>query len=529
MKKIIGFVTGSVLIFSMLSCTGKKKTEYGLDITETLRVNIQQEPPSLDWSKATDTTSSYVLNNIMNGLVDYNLSDPELSVMPALATEWKNSNNAKTWTFTLRKGVMWTDGVEFSAQHVIDGWERLLNPKTAAEYAYFLFGVKNAKAYNEGKVTDFSQVGVSINKDGQLVVELEQPKSYFPYLLTHQSTFPMRKDIVEKFGDKWTEPGNIQTLGAYKLKIWEHDKALVLERNDSYFADKAKTKYVLAYMVNELSTALNLFDSGKLDVQNQLPSREISQLRKRPEYKEFGVLAIYYYGFNTKKKPFDDVRVRKAFAHAINRKEITDLLAGGQKPLSGWVPSGMAGHEPEVGLNFDPEAAKKLLDEAGFSDRSKLPKIALSFNTNEDHQRIAENVQSQLKKNLGVEVEVKNEEWKVYLANLRGDPSGLWRLGWLADYPDPDNFMNLMTSYSENNQTKWGNKKFDQLIEKAVSITDLVERKKIYREAQKILVEEDVPVIPIYSSVAQELVAKRVHNYPTNSLNQVILRGVELK
>lgn len=529
MKRSLGFILISLsLVFS--ACTKKQNsTEYGLDIKETLRINLQQEPPSLDWSKATDTTSALVVLNMMDGLVDYNLNDPELAAIPALASEWSSAENAKKWTFTLRKDVKWSDGVDFTAQHVIDGWERLLNPATASEYAYFLFGIKNAKAYNEGKVKDFSQVGVAIDKEGKLQIELEQAQSYFPYLLTHHSTYPLRKDVVQKFGDKWTAPENIVTLGAYKLKVWEHDKAIVLERNDGYYGEKAKTKYVLAYMINELSTALNLFDSGKLDVQSSLPSREIGQLRKRPEYKEKGTLGTYYFGMNTKKAPFDNVKVRSAFNHAINRKEITDLLAGGQVPLTSWIPAGMFGYEAERGIKFDVEKAKQLLDEAGYADRTKLPKVTLAFNTNEDHQRIAENIQAQISKNLGINIELKNEEWKVYLSSLRSDTPQIYRMGWVADFPDPDNFMNLMTSYSENNHTKWGSPKYDELISKAVSITTKDERRGIYSEAQKILAEIEVPVIPIYSRVSQELVSSRVVNYPLNAMERQPLKGVSLK
>lgn len=522
-----------VVIFSCallaLSCTKKeKKLDYDLPLAETLRINISQEPPSLDWSKSTDTTSSLIENNIMEGLVEYDLKDPELNLVPGLATEWESSKDGLTWTFTLRKGVKWTDGGDFTGQQVIDGWERLLNAATASEYAYFLFGVKNAQAYNQGKIKDFSQVGIKVDGE-KLVIQLERPLSYFPYMLAHHSTFPIRKDVIEKHGDRWTEPANIVTLGAYKLKIWEHDKALVLERNDGYYGEKAKTRYVLAYMINEMATAINLFDSGKIDFQYNLPSRELRQLRSRKEYKEGGILGIYYYGFNTKKAPFNNVKVRKAFAHAIDRKQITTMLAGGQIPLSGWVPVGMFGYEPERGLQFDPEKAAQLLDEAGFKDRSKLPKVKLAFNTNEDHQRIAENVQAQIKKNLGVDIELSNEEWKVYLASLKSDTPQIFRLGWVADYPDPDNFINLLASYSDNNRTHWASKKYDEMINQGILEVDKTKRRQIYSDAQKMITEDETPVVPIYSMVSQVLLSERVQGLTMNSLTRYLFKGVTLK
>ena len=519
-----------LLTLGLGACTKREqKADYGLPLKETLRINILQEPPSLDWSKSVDTTSSLIENNIMDGLVEYDLNDPELGLLPALATSWKPNKDASEWTFVLRKGVKWSDGVEFTGQQVIDGWERILNSATASEYAYFLFGVKNAQAYNEGKIKDFSQVGVKLDGDGNLVVQLEQPKSYFPYLMAHHSTYPLRKDVVAKYGDRWTDPANIVTLGEYKLKIWEHDKALVLERYDDYYGEKAKTKYVLAYMINEMSTAINLFDSNKIDFQYSLPSSELRQLRQRKEYRESGILGIYYYGFNIRKPPFNDVRVRKAFVEGVDRKQVTDMLAGGQIPLSGWIPAGMFGYEADRGLKFNPENANKLLDAAGYKDRSKFPKIKLGFNTNEDHKRVAENVQAQIKKNLGIDIEMANEEWKVYLSTLKSNTPAIFRLGWLADYPDPDNFANLMASYSENNHTGWKNKKYDDMVGRAISMTDKEARRKVYSDAQKMLTEDEVPAMPIYSMVSQVLLNNRVKGLKENAMNRYLFSGVTLQ
>jgi oligopeptide transport system substrate-binding protein len=524
------FITLAIIFgMSLGACTKKNSLDYGLKVEETLRINLQEEPPSLDWNKAVDTTSALVTLNLMDGLVDYDLKDPEGALKPALAESWESSNNSQTWTFTLRKDVKWTDGKAFTPQQVIDGWQRLLNPGTASQYAYFLFSVKNAQKYNSGALNDFSQVGVSVNDQGQLVVQLEKPQSYFPYLLTHHSTYPIRLDLVKKFGDRWTEPENIQTLGAYKLKIWDHDKAMVLERNDGYYGEKAKIKYVYGYMINEYSTAMGMFDSGKLDFQQSVPANELSVLKGKPTFRQAPVLGTYYYGFNTKRAPFNDVRVRKAFVYAVDRSQITKIVGGDVTPLSAWIPKGMFGYEEGVGLQYDVEKAKKLLKDAGYTDISKFPRVTIGFNSNEDHQRIAENFQAQIKKNLGISLEIQSEEWKVYLSHLQTDTPSIYRLGWLADYPDPDNFMNLMTSYSENNHTGWKNKKYDQLIEKGASIADKEQRRHIYEQAQRLLTEEDAPVDPLYSMVSHFLVSERVKDFPVNSLARYPFKGVSLQ
>ncbi|MCB9025541.1 MAG: peptide ABC transporter substrate-binding protein [Bdellovibrionaceae bacterium] len=527
--KAINILSIILAVFLSMGCTKKKKGDYDLDPKETFVVNITSEPPSLDWNKSTDTTSALIQDNIMEGLLEYNFDDPDLGLKGSLAKNWSPNEDATKWTFELKKDVKWIDGIEVTAQQFADGWERLLNPLTASEYSYFLYSIKNAREYNQGKIKDFSEVGIKVTGPHSLEVTLVGPQSYFPYLLTHHSTYPIRKDVIKKHGDKWTDPENIVTNGPFRLKVWDHDKAIILERNEIYYGEKPKFKNILAYMIPEMSTAINLFDKGQIDAQLVLPSTELPVLKKRAEHLESGILSLYYFGFNVKKKPMDNPLVRKAISHAINRNEVTKMMAGGQIPLTSWVPPGMFGYEAEIGTSFDIEKANKLLDDAGFKDRSKLPTITLGFNTNENHQRIAENIQSQLKKNLGINVELKNEEWKVYLNTIKMDPPHIFRMGWLADYPDPDNFLNLMTSYSDNNHTQWGNKDFDELIEKAAKELDKGKRKEYYSTAQKILTEIDVPVAPVFSSVVHSLVSKRVKNFPNNSMNRYEFKGIELK
>ncbi len=520
-----------VFFLCSTSCFKKNKSsEQSFLLSETFRFNIATEPPTLDWNKATDTVSSLVVDNIMDGLLDYDFSKKKIALQPALAESWSSSPDRKIWTFTIRQGVKWSDGQELKAQHVLDSWERLLNPHTASEYAYPLYVIKNAKAYNKGELKDFSKVGVSVNnKKSQLIVELKQAMSEFPYLVSHSSTYPVRKDVIQKYGNRWTEPKNLVTLGAYELKKWEHDKQILLQRNDNYYKlPLSKIKNVILYMISEPVTAFNLFEQGRLDAVIP-PATQLPILRKRKNYKEHGILGIYYYGFHVNKKPFRNVLVRKAFSQAINKKQITDLLQGGQIPLYGWIPTGVFGYDSSVGLPFDPEKANHLMDEAGYEDRSLFPKVKLSYNTDENHKRIAENIQSQLKKNLKIRIELSNEEWKTYLQSLKVGRQEIYRMGWLADYPSPDNFMTLMTSDSENNRTFWGNTQYDQLTRQARSLLDNKKRAQLYKKAQKLLVEEGIPVIPIYSSRSHWLISDRVTNFPLNVMNRIYFREIILR
>lgn len=525
------------LVFSVVACTKKGKDisvtapsgeKLTLEYKDTLRVRLASEPPSLDWHISTDTESNKVTTNTMEGLAEYDFSGKEPVAVPALAEKWETKDN-KTWVITLKQGVKWSDGEPLTAQHFVDGFQRLLEPATASEYSYFLFVLKNGQAYNSSKIKDFSQVGVKITAPNELTLELERPMSFLPLLFTHHSTFPIRLDVVKKHGDKWTEPGNIVTLGPYNLKVWEHDKQLVLERNPNYHGKPALIKNIVFIMIQEVTTAISLFDADKLDSVDNLPAQELRKLKTRPEFAQMGTLTIQYYGFNTKKAPMDNVKFRQAIAHAIDRQQIVDVLAGGQTPMTSFVPVGMFGYEANRGLPFNIEKAKQLLKEAGYTDPAKYPKLQLKINTQENHQLVAENVQAQLKTNLGIDMEISNEEWKVFLSTLKSNTPMMYRMGWQGDYPDPDNFLNLMTSYSENNRTKWGDKTYDGLVEKAVSVSERSSRADLYSQAQKILVENQVPLVPLYAQVSHYLIKQRVGNYPINVLGHYDFSGVSLK
>lgn len=465
----------------------------------------------------------------MEGLTEYDFSGKFVRLKPALAKSWTSSKDKKNWKFILQDQVLWTDGTPLTAKHFTEGWERLLNPKTGSEYAYFLFPIKNAQAYNQGKIKDFKQVGVKVGDQGELLVQLEKGLFYFPYLLTHPSTFPIRKDIIKAKKSLWTHPNNIVSLGPYKLDRWDHDKALILSQNKNYYGQSPSIKKVILYIIPDETTVMNLYTSGRLDVATSLLSRDLPFLKKRTDHYQYNVLSLYYYGFNVESPHLKDPRMRKAIVHSIQREEIVKLLNRGNQALKSWIPKGLFAHNKNIGLDFNPKIAKQLLEEMGYKEPSKLPKIQIFYNTTADHKMIAENIQSQLKRNLGLQVELNNQEWKTYLQRLKTKEVEMFRLGWIADYPDPDNFMNLMASFSDNNHTNWKNKTYDELILKAMTTEDSPQRQKLYDKAQKILLEESVAVFPIFASVSHILISPRIKNYPRNVMSYVLFKNIEIK
>jgi oligopeptide transport system substrate-binding protein len=461
------------------------------------RVNLGTEPPSLDWSLATDHVSFNVISNLMVGLAEF---DKELKPGPVVARKWELQDGGRTIVFSLRDDVLWSDGRKVRAQDFEYSWKRLLNPKTGSEYAYILFDIVNAQEYHEGKLDDPARVGVRALDDFTLEVRLRHPASYFLAITTFEVTFPQRQDIVEQFESQWTNPSHIVTNGPYLLTSWKHENEIELTANPRFFLGKPTVEKIRMFMINEKTTALAMYEQGQLDFldNHSIPIFEKDRLSNQRGFKRVPQLRGYYYGFRTDRPPFDDPRVRQAFMMALDRRVFPSILQGGEIPAPSWIPPGMPAHNRKIGLPFNAVEARRLLREAGYPDGKGFPPVVLAYNTEEDHKLVAEAAQGMWQRNLGVIVRLENQEWKVYLTQLRNNPPHIFRLGWGADYPDPDNFMKLFTSNSGNNHTRWKNKQYDQLLEQAARELDPNKRAALYDQAQRILCETELPIMPLF-------------------------------
>ncbi len=488
------------------------------------RMAIAAEPPTLDGSLATDNVSFDMLTNLMEGLTQYN---DRLEPIPAIAERWEFSDDNKIITYYLRDDVFWTDGKPVTAHDFEFSWKRLLNPATAAEYAYFLFDVENANEYNSGKIRDANQVGVKALSSSVLQVKLKRPVVYFPSITTFMVTFPQRQDIITKFGEHWTDPENLVTNGPFTLAEWEHEYKLVLKANPHYYEGRPKVNTVIAYVVEEATTSLTLYETGELDMV-ELPPIAIPHYKDRPEYQNLPLLRGYYYGFTVDKPPFDDPRLRLALAHAIDRSRIPAILKGGEIPTASWIPKGMLGFNPVIGAHFDPGKARNLLAEAGYPEGRGFPKVSAVYNTDQTNRLIAEFIQAQWKEHLNVDVELESQEWKVFLSRLKTNPPQIFRLGWGADFPDPDNFMNLFISTSGNNHLRWINTRYDELVALAAAEQNQQNRLSYYDEAQRILTENDAPIIPLFITAQNILIKSYVKGLRPNAMELLYLKNVRL-
>ncbi|HEY4485373.1 MAG TPA: peptide ABC transporter substrate-binding protein [Nitrospiria bacterium] len=486
------------------------------------RMTLSNEPPTLDWTLATDSVSITVLNNLMEGLTEY---DGQLRPRPAIANSWEVSSDGRVYRFHLREDALWSDGVRVTAADFEYSWKRLLDPETGAEYAYFLYDLEGAEDYNSGRLKDPSAVGVRALDDSTLEVRLRKPIVFFPSIATFVVTFPLRRDVVEKYGDRWTEPSHIVTNGPFLLSEWRHEYKLTLIPNPRYYGPPPGMNRVTLFVINETTTALTLYETGDLEL-TPLPPEAIETFRGRPDYVSTPLLRGNYYGFNLKKAPFHDPRVRQAFSLAIDRRDLPRILKRGEIPSAYWIPPGMPYHNPDIGLSFDPDRARRLLSEAGYPKGRGFPEVTAVFNTGPDNSLVAEFLQAQWKQHLGIAIGLDNQEWKVYLKRLQNDTPPLFRLGWGADYPDPDTFMNLFTSTSGMNRTHWGNSDYDRLVSEAALERDPASRREKYDEAQRILLETDSVIIPLFVSTQSWAVRPGVEGLQFNALEMIYLKKV---
>jgi oligopeptide transport system substrate-binding protein len=505
-----------------LSCTKKDSARD----PDTFIFRVPSEPPNIDPAKGVDTVSIDLMNNLGDGLLHF---DRELKAVPALAESYEVSKDGKTLRFKIRAGVVWSDDVPLKAQHFVQSWERLLRPETAGEYAYFLFDIKNAEEFNSGKIKDFKQVGVKAIDDYSLEVELKRPASYWLNMAAFVVTFPVRVDLEKKFGEKFMDPEHFVGIGPYLLKQWDHDAKLVLERNEKYWGKKPAIKNVVALIVEDASTAMSLFEKGHLDFMRRIPSVQIDQVRERPEFHVRPYLRGYHLGFNIKKKPTDSLKVRKALALAIDREDIVKILRDGRTPTTSWIPEGMLAFNRDIGLKFNPELAKKLLSEAGFPGGKGFPRIKVIFDTREDNKTVIEAIQAMWKRHLGIEITVESMEWKVYLDSLKAGAPPVFRFGWGADFPDPHNFMDLFLSKSGNNHTQFANQKYDDLIAQGSAEQDPKRRALIYDQAQKILLEDEVAIVPIFQEGLNYLLSSRVKDFHIDAISNLFIQDFRLE
>ncbi|KEP25880.1 MULTISPECIES: peptide ABC transporter substrate-binding protein [Bacillus] len=513
MKKRWSVVTLMLIFTLVLSACGFSGNKSGDSTSSsgeaktTLNVNISTEPFSLHPGLANDSTSGSVIRQTFEGLTRINAEGkPE----NAMASDIKTSADGKTYTFTLRD-AKWSNGDPVTAKDFEYAWKWALDPKNESQYAYQLYYIKGAEAANKGKAK-VADVGIKAKDDKTLVVELENPTPFFTELTAFYTYMPVNQKVAEKNKNWFTNAGeNYVSNGPFVLSQWKHGGSITLEKNNEYWdKDTVKLKKINMSMIKDTNTELSMFKKGELDwagsPTGSLPTESLQTLKKDGGLKIQTIAGIYNYKFNTEVKPLNNANIRKALAYSINRQAIVDKITQGEQvPAMAIVPPTMEGFtDNKTGYfkDHDVATAKELLEkgakELGYKSVSDLPALKLSYNTDEGHQKIAQAIQEMWKKDLGIKVELDNSEWNVYIDKIHSGDYQIGRMGWLGDFNDPVNFLELYKDKDGgNNDTGWENKEYKQLLNDSAKETDKTKREEMLKKAEEILIN-DMPVAPIY-------------------------------
>lgn len=528
-------ITKALLLGAGLAVAASSSTAFAADVPAGTKLADKQElvrgngteVATIDPHKSQGVPESHVIRDLLEGLVNQNADG---DTIPGVAESWETSDN-KTFTFHLRKDAKWSNGDPVTAQDFVYSWQRAVDPATASPYSWYMeyTKMKNAKDIVAGK-KDKSGLGVKATDDHTLVVELDTAVPYFVMMAGHTTMKPVHKATVEKFGDQWTKPENFVGNGAYVVNNWVVNERLELVRNNEYWDNDKTVINKVTYLPIENGVAeMNRFLSGEIDFTSKLPTEHFKRLKKEhPESVSVeGSLCTYYYSFNTKKEPFNDVRVRKAISYAIDRNIVANAILGqGQKPAYFLTPEITAHFNPELpayGKMTQKERnaeAARLLAEAGYGKDNPL-KFSLLYNTDENHKKLAVALGSMWKKTLGLDVTLENQEWKTYLSTKDQGDFEVARAGWCGDYNEASSFLTLMVSSNTTGGQHWGNKEYDALIDKAIKSTSEEERTKIYLEAEQ-LMAKDMPIAPIYQYVRSRLLNPHVGGFPANNAEEKI-------
>jgi oligopeptide transport system substrate-binding protein len=491
--------------------------------------NLGSEPEWIDPGKCSDSAGGTVIFNVFAGLTQ---SHPQtLQPMPDVAERWDVSADGRTYTFHLRPSV-WSDGVALTAHDFEYAWKRVLDRATASKYASFLFPIENAEAFNRGEV-GAAAVGVRALDDLTLQVTLAAPLPYFLQLTSFYTALPVPRHLIERLAregknpDLWTRAENIVSNGAFTLAEWNFRKDMLLAKNPRYWdAAHVRMRRVRLAMIDSANTTLNLYESGELDTigTSALPSEFMDHLSRYADFERKPSLMTYFFWINTKRKPLDDVRVRRALNLAVDRRALVEFVTrAGQLPSADLVPEGLAGYRGPHTPIFDLAAARKLLAEAGYGPGRPLPKITLLYNTSEGHKQIAEAVAQMWKHNLGIEVELENQEWKVYLKTLKALDFQVARMGWVGDYADPYTFLELLTASNGNNHSNWSDPEYEALLRRANATLDRDARLALLSRAEALAMAA-APMVPIYVATRSELVKPYVMGHFINYQQRLLFK-----
>lgn len=511
MKRALAAVAGAVLFAATA-------------LAATLHRGNQNEPDTLDPSKATGSWESNILGDLFLGLTT---EDAHADPIPGAAAAWSVSEDGLVWTFKMREGAVWSDGVPVTADDFVFAFRRQMDPATASQYASILYDIKGGEEVNAGKAP-LEALGVRAIDAATLEITLTHPAPYLPQLLMHQSAYPVPKHVVEKYGDDWVKPETYVSNGPFKLVSWRPNDSVVTIKNETFYdAANVKLDGVVFYPTDDGEAGLKRFRTNELDLNIGFPSQQIEMLKRTmgEALKVSTIINVRYIVMNTLKKPFDDPRVRKAIALAINREVITSqILKAGEEPAYSIVPPGTAGYPDGPRLSFADmpmtarlAEAKRLLEEAGYGPANPLS-FRYNYISDNDSRRMAAALQGMWAA-IGLKVELVISEKKVHYNTVRAQDYEVAEANWFGDFNDAKNFLFLaQPSAGDMNMSRYANPAYEELIRKSDRERDAAARAAIMREAEALMLEDN-PLTPVFYGVSRNLVHVWVKGWEENLLN----------
>ncbi len=482
---------------------------------QEIRFNLGAEPSTLDPGFTQDNPSATMVYQLFEGLVQ---KTPE-GLRPAMARSWQVSPDGKTYTFKLRD-CRWSSGDPVTAGDFEFAWKRALNPARPSPYAHILYPIAGAEEYNTADPAKVSvrvleqlrdAVGVRAVDDRTLEVRLREPAPHFLELTSFFTYLPVPRKAVETGGERWADqPRTLVVNGPFRLKEWKRRDELVLEKNASYCdAAAVRLTRLRFFLVADPAASATMYANGEIDMAmaGLVPLEETPELLKSGDARRAPFLATYYLMFNTARRPFSDPRVRRALALALDRKSlVAGVLRGGEPPALAFVPPGIV--NPATRKDFRAEGggyfkdadvaeARKLLASAGFPEGRGFPRVTLLYNTEGIHRQVMEAIRDTWKRELGIEVDLEGQDWNAFTRTKAAGDFHIARGGWIGDYGDPLSFLEMWTSSSRQNEARWRNASYDEVIARARLAADAGARMEALHEAERLLMEE-MPVAPLF-------------------------------
>jgi oligopeptide transport system substrate-binding protein len=532
--RLIGFAVALVTLLTSPGCnsnTGPSTETAHISGGPTLRRGLGGEPASLDPAAAADTFSFEVIRDLYEGLAT---EAPDGTVLPGVASSWTVNESGTQYVFKLRGDARWSNGSRVRAQDFVEAWRRVVDPKRASPVADTLRPVAGAAAIILGKLPP-SSLGVSAKADDLLIVDLERPAPYFPQLLTHSATFP----VCSEESAKSHNPKNWVSNGPYVLSSWTPGSILKLQQNLWYWdRPHVRIPNVEYILIPDENAEFRQYRAGQLDITQSVPSSSLDLVRAELPSELFiaPFLATAYYALNLRSQYFTtNLNLRKSLALAIDRKALENtILPFGQIPAYGFVPPGTWNYNPQSWEWHDlPDQqrlveAHRLYELAGYSPRKPL-RLRVLINSNNSIKQVAIAIASMWKQTLGVDTEIVDEEYRVFLLSRRDTTR--WevaRLGWTADYNDAGNFLDTLRSASPNNDARYQRREYDEILDRAASSADPSDRRHLLEDAEKMMLS-DYPILPIYFFSSKRLIKPYLKGATANPLNRLYSKHLVLE